>query len=95
MKTLLLNISKTKELSVYAACFKGLYVLGENEYLNKLLGLTKSKNYQDRCAILNMLEDIITEKNRDTILSVIKEFRKTESTNAVNSTIDRIISKNS
>ena len=56
-----------------------------------MLYLTKSENYQDRCAVLNMLEDIITEKNRKYILSVIKELRKTEKSNAVNSTIDRII----
>lgn len=94
LKSFFISNVNTEDLGICAACFKGLYLMGEEKYLDRLLNLTKSENYQDRCMVLNILEDIITEKNKECILSAVKELRKAESSNAVNSIIDRIMMEN-
>lgn len=91
IKNLFLDVSKNKEVAVLAACFKGLYILGEKEYLEKLLDLVATPNYQDKCAVINTLGDILTIENNDCIISELKKIMKSETSEAVRSTIDRII----
>ena len=95
LKNLFLNTSSKKEILISAACFKGLYVLGYKEYLNNIIDLATTENYRDRCAVINILGDIIANDNVQFILSVLKALRGTEKSEAVNSTIDRIISEHS
>ena len=95
LKNLFLNISREDEISISAACFKGLYVLGYKEYLKNIIDLAVAENYQDRCAVVNILGDIITNDNNQIILSALKDLKKTEKSEAVNSTIDRIINEHS
>lgn len=95
LKNLFLNISREDEISISAACFKGLYVLGYKEYFKNIIDLAVAKNYQDRCAVVNILGDIITKDNNQIILSALKDLKKMEKSEAVNSTIDRIINEHS
>ena len=94
LKKILISNSDTKEINLRAACYKGLYFLGEDKYLKELLKLIYSDNYAVRCAVLNMLEDIITKNNKYKILSGLKELQKTEDSIAVNSVIKRILKDN-
>ena len=95
LKSLFLDNLQKEEISILAACFKGLYVLGYKKYLKNIIDLVSTENYQDRCAVINILGDLITDENIEYILSVLKDLRKTEKSNAVNSTIDRIINESS
>lgn len=95
LKSLFLNISQKEGVSISATCFKGLYVLGCEEYLKNIIDLVETKNYQDRCAIINILGDIMTNDNNTFILSVLKKLKNVEKSEAVNSTIGRIIAENS
>ena len=85
------KFSKDKNISISAACFKGLYVLGKRNYLEKLFDLFSSENYQDRCMVVNILGDILNDKNNNYIMSELKKFKEAETSEAVNSTIDSII----
>lgn len=94
LKSLLNTNSNSKEISLCAVCYKGLYILGEDNQLGKLIELLNTDKYNDKCMVLNMLEDILTENNKDYILSSIKNLRKTESSIAVISVIDRMLKDN-
>lgn len=91
IKVLFLNLSLNRNTTIAAACYRGLYMLGYKEYLNNLIKLTTSENYQDRCTVVNILGDIISNDNERLILSVLQNLRKFEQSEAVISTIDRTI----
>lgn len=91
LERLFIRFSTAKNVSVSAACFRGMYILGNKDCLNKLLGLLSAKNYQDRCMVVNMLGDILSNENNSQIISELKKIRQTESSKAVISTIDSII----
>lgn len=95
LKNFFLNISQKEEISISAACFKGLYILGYKEYLNNIIDLAVTENYQDRCTVINILGDIITNDNNQFILSTLKDLKKIEKSEAVKSTINKIICENS
>lgn len=91
LKELFLTYSCDNEVFTKAICFKGLYVLGEIEYLDRIIQLLNAEEYQDRCAILNILRDIMTNENRESILSAINALNETEESEAVQSTINDIL----
>ena len=91
IKNFFLSVSK-EEISISAACFKGLYILGYKEYLKNIIDLATTENYQDRCTVINILGDIMVSDNNQFILSTLKNLKKSEKSEAVISTIDRIIS---
>lgn len=92
LKKTLIKLSKEKYLSLSSACFRGLYILGDKIYLENLLALFKLGNYQEKCMIVNMLSDILDDDNRSFIISKLLEFRNGETSNAVISTIDSLLS---
>ncbi len=94
LKCLLNANLNSKETNLRAACYKGLYILGEDKQLGKLIELLNSDKYNDRCMVLNMLETVLTEKNKCYILSAIQNLCKTERSIAVISVIDRILKDN-
>ena len=63
LKSLFLDNLQKEEISILAACFKGLYVLGYKKYLKNIIDLVSTENYQDRCAVINILGDLITDEN--------------------------------
>ena len=91
LKQLFIRFSSDKNVSVSAACFRGMYILGNKDCLKNLLNLILSENYQDRCMVVNMLGDILNNENQSQIISELKRIRQTESSKAVVSTIDSII----
>ncbi len=92
LKKTLIKLSKEKYLSLSSACFRGLYILGDKIYLENLLALFKLGNYREKCMIVNMLYDILDDDNRSFIISRLLEFRNGETSNAVISNINNLLS---
>lgn len=90
-KLLISNLNK--EIHIRAACYKCLYILGDDTQLQKIIELLNVDNYQHRCTVLNILDDIISDNNKEYILNAVQKLKKTEKSFAVNSVIDRIIKK--
>ena len=93
LKHLFLNLIQKGEISLSAVCYKGLYMLGHEEYLDNIIKLINAENYHDRCTVINVLGDIISDENKSLILSILKRLREAETSVAVNSVIDKIIGK--
>lgn len=91
LRDLFLKSSQNSDAAISSAGYRGLYMLGHKEYLNNLIELTKAENYQDRCSVVNILGDIIPDENEHLIISVLKNLRAKEQSEAVNSAVDKII----
>ena len=70
-----------------------LYNLGQKEYFDKLLSMTNSKKYSNKCAVVNSLKDIANESNRDMIINILLEYKEKETARSVSYTIDDAIKK--
>ena len=71
--------------------FTQLYKLGNDKYLEELIALIKTSRYQNRCAVVNSLDEIIDDSNRQKIIDALSEQRKRDKSFAVISTIDKIL----
>lgn len=92
-KKLFSEIMQNEEsLILKACCCKGLYVLGDKDYLSDISELIKSENYQDRCTAVNILGDIFSY-DIQAVSDILMNLRKTETSKAVISAIDSIINK--
>ena len=87
------DLTQKDDISITASGFKGLYMMGDKEHLNNIINLLITEDYRDRCTVVNVLEDIPENDNRDLILSALTKLRKTEKSDAVNSIIDKVISE--
>lgn len=87
------DLTKKDDISITASGFKGLYMMGDKEHLNNIINLLITEDYRDRCTVINILEDIPENDNRNLILSALTKLRKTEKSEAVNSIIDKVISE--
>jgi HEAT repeat protein len=74
-------------VSIYAA----LILLGEDKYLKNLLMLLEHDNYQIRCAVTNMLYDIVKRNNVKLIFKKLKKAYKKEKSRAVKSCLETLI----
>lgn len=84
-----------REKSVFCKlnCYHALYIMGEKDKLEVILLILKSRNYRNRCAVVNTLYDVVNESNR---LLVVREFKKQllkENSEAVISTINGFLRK--
>ena len=78
-----------------ACIYRGLCLMGKSAFLSDLLGLLASEDYHARCATVNRLEEVICDENRDLIITALSDLKKREPTVAVQSTIDRVLAKES
>lgn len=81
---------KEKSVFVKINIFKVLYILGERDYLNEIIKLIDTKVYQNRCAIVNCLEEILNEDNFKIIYKVLCIRKNKEESYAVISTINKL-----
>lgn len=91
LRDLFLKSSQNSDAAISSAGYRGLYMLGDKKHLNNLIELTKAENYQDRCSVVNILGDIISNENKHLIISALKGLREKEQSEAVNSAVDKII----
>lgn len=68
-----------------------MYLLGKIEYLDNLVKELKNGVYQNRCAAINMLEDIHNSENKEIIKSALVDLKKTEFSAAVLYDINRVL----
>lgn len=75
------------KISIYTV----LYSLGQREYLTNLLLILNTKNYHNRCAVVNSLSEIINDDNKEVILTALLEQKKIETKWSVVSEINEVI----
>lgn len=71
--------------------YKALYDMGEKQYLKNLLEDLNARVYQNRCATVHLLEEIICDENKKEIKEALEERIKVEKTRAVSSTISNVL----
>ncbi|MCL2322609.1 MAG: HEAT repeat domain-containing protein [Oscillospiraceae bacterium] len=89
-------LKKEKSNLVKISSYKVLYSFGDKECLYYLINKLESKKYQNRCAVVNCLDEIVCQKDRaiDKIIeeALIKHL-EIEKNELVISTIDKILKK--
>lgn len=86
------NLRKNnKDISVNISISKVLYQLGDKAELNILLSYLDDSNYQNRCATLNCISEIISANNFKKIIPILKEKIKAEDSLAVKESLENII----
>lgn len=84
-------IQKDYDELIKISSYRGLYLLGKREYFADLIRELQGEVYQNRCATVNMLEEIINSENREAIRASLVDLRKRETSSAVLSSIDRVL----
>ena len=88
----LLTIFKNDKVEFVQICaLYAQYVLGDKECLPLLLKKIDTRKYQNRCAVVNSLIEIIDGSNKNTIIECVQERKAIEKSYAVISTIDELI----
>ena len=85
------RLSDEKVIFTRISIFTQLYKLGNDKYLEELIALIKTSRYQNRCAVVNSLDEIIDDSTRQKIIDALSEQRKRDKSFAVISTIDKIL----
>ena len=75
------------KIDIYAV----LYNLGRKEYFDNLVSMLNSKKYLNRGSVVNILNYIANEDNRDMIIKVLLENMKKETAMSVVYTINDVI----
>lgn len=75
------------KINIYAV----LYNLGRKEYFDNLVSMLNSKKYQNRNSVVNSLNDIANEDNKDMIINLLLEHKKKETAMSVIYTINDVI----
>jgi HEAT repeat protein len=84
-----LTIEKNEYCKLYL--YASLYLLGQNDKINDVLKVFKSKNYRVRCSVINLLYDLLNEKNSDLIKTFINDNVSNELTIAVKRDMEQMI----
>ena len=71
--------------------YKALYNFGEQKYLFLLIAKLKTSRYQNRCATINSLEEIMNDTNYNIIRMKLLELEQVESVYAVTTSIGRVL----
>ncbi len=85
----LLNKEKVKWVKLNF--YKSLYLLGEDSYLFKLIGELSNKQFRKRALVVNILFDIVSNKNQEIIKSSLIEMLQKEKTVLVRSVIEDVL----
>lgn len=80
-----------KDVSVNISISKVLYQLGDKAELNILLKYLDDSNYQNRCATLNCISEIIRDNNFRKIIPTLKDKIKSEDSLPVKESLKNII----
>lgn len=71
--------------------YVALYRLGDECYIKELLNLINTPRYQNRCAVVHSLSEIISEDNRNLIRTALFERKAVEKSRAVISTLENVL----
>lgn len=90
LQTLLDMSQNEKSERVFVDIYEGLYILGKNEMLEKLMSLYNSSDYRVQCATLNVLEELVYPQNVRTIYNFVSTLDASTCVPAVASAIRRL-----
>lgn len=76
------------------ACFYGLYIFGNEQYLKFILEFLQHEDYHIRCAAVERLDEIIAPCNERIIKNAIKKLLVHEETVAVKARAERFLEDN-
>lgn len=91
IKFLLDILEREKSEMCLLDCWYGLYRFGYGQALSNMLNFLKSNDYCRRCAVLNLLSDIMKKEDKDIIIFAVEELLKIEKTTAVKSDAEKIM----
>ncbi len=90
---LITSLKKEKVKWVKINIYKALYLLGDESYLNQLMHKVDNRYYRNRCAVVNVLGDILTNNNSNIIKERLVKRKKVEKSIAVSSSIDKVLKR--
>lgn len=71
--------------------YSSLYMLGDERSIYPLIRMFDSKNYRNKCAVLNSLLDILNEKNKDIIKQFVDKKNKNKFPNSIQPLFDELV----
>ncbi|MDP4163391.1 MAG: HEAT repeat domain-containing protein [Bacillota bacterium] len=71
--------------------YKALYILGETVFLYKLLDELNNRVIKERAAVVNLLEELVTDENREIIKIALLQALKEERTVLVKNMIEKVL----
>lgn len=85
------RIKKEKVIWVKICIYRSLCLIGDRDFLKLFLSELNNRQYRNRSLVVNLLPDIISDENSETIKKVLIERMKKEKTIAVSSAIENIL----
>lgn len=81
-----------KEVNLHCkvSIYEGLYMLGQQVYLDKLMNLFWNDDYQIQCSVANSLSEVIEQKNVPVIRKFLHTLKIEEYSVAVKSSIENL-----
>lgn len=81
-----------KEVNLHCkvSIYEGLYMLGQQVYLDKLMNLFWNDDYQIQCSVANALSEVIEQKNVPVIRKFLHTLKIEEYSVAVKSSIENL-----
>lgn len=87
---LLLAEAKETEPRTQVGIYEGLYILGQENALDKLMGLFYLDDYRLQCAVLNALDEVMNDQNRNSIHGFLSSIYSSIHSVAVLDTLERV-----
>ncbi len=87
------NLCREKSVWVRMCYEQALYRLGNSQSLYKLFSYLSTKRYNYRCCAINLLMDIVSEKNSTVIMQTLENQKKAESNKMLQNKLDDCISR--
>ncbi|MBE6937409.1 MAG: hypothetical protein E7460_02485 [Ruminococcaceae bacterium] len=81
---------KEKDEFVLVGIYEGLYMLGSESYLDRLISLFSSDDYHIQCAVIHSLENVLSERNAEQIGSFLDETDIAEYPVAVSCAVEEL-----
>ena len=86
-------LKREKNYFVKLNCYNSLYDLGCEEQFNNIISIFKSTNYRNRCAVINVLGYILSNKNYKDIKIFITKKIDNEPVYAVLSSMKKLLDR--
>lgn len=85
------KLSSEQEIFVQLNIYMALYLLGEKEFLYKLLEELDNTNFKVRSLVVNLLKEVVCHNNKNIIKAHLKDLLEREETVLVKSYIENTV----
>lgn len=86
-------LQKEKSPWIQLCCYEGLYKLGIHSYYNKILEQINNRYYRNRCATLNSLKRLVTNRTKEKTRIVLENRLEVEKIRSVKINIKSFLSE--